>query len=47
MKKSDAESFDVTVPVNIVIVNMIHQVEQKNREITLSNFDDPFFDRFS
>lgn len=35
------------VPVNDVIVNMIHQIENKKREITVSNFNDPFFDRFN
>jgi 2-dehydropantoate 2-reductase len=36
----------VQVPVNTAIVNMIHQIEQKTREISVSNFDDPLFDRF-
>jgi 2-dehydropantoate 2-reductase len=36
----------VSVPVNTVIVNMIHQIELKKRDITICNFDDPFFDRF-
>ena len=37
----------VSVPVNTVIVNMIHQIELKKRDITISNFDDSFFDRFN
>ncbi|HEX7494118.1 MAG TPA: 2-dehydropantoate 2-reductase, partial [Bacteroidales bacterium] len=37
----------VSVPVNTVIVNMIHQIELKKRDITICNFDDPFFDRFN
>jgi 2-dehydropantoate 2-reductase len=42
----NAKLSGVSVPVNNVIVNMIHQIEQKKRDITISNFDDPFFDRF-
>jgi 2-dehydropantoate 2-reductase len=37
----------VPVPVNTYIVNMIHQIEQKKRDITVFNFDDPFFDSFN
>lgn len=37
----------VSVPVNTVIVNMIHQIELKKRDITICNFNDPFFDRFN
>ena len=36
----------VPVPVNAKIVSMIHEIEQKEREIGLVNFDDIFFDRF-
>ena len=36
----------VSAPVNNAIVNMIHQIEQQKREISVSNFNDPFFDRF-
>jgi hypothetical protein len=25
---------------------MLHQIEQKRRDIAVSNFDDPFFDSF-
>jgi ketopantoate reductase len=38
---------DVPFSVNDVIVNLIHQIENKKREITISNFNDPFFDRFN
>jgi 2-dehydropantoate 2-reductase len=38
---------NVSVPVNTVIVNMIHQIELKQRDITITNFDDSFFDRFN
>jgi len=37
----------VPVPVNTFIVNMIHQIELKKRNISVCNFDDPFFDRFN
>jgi 2-dehydropantoate 2-reductase len=37
----------VSMPVNVFLVNMIHQIEKKEREITVANFDDPFFDRFN
>jgi 2-dehydropantoate 2-reductase len=36
----------IPVPLNTVIVNMMHQIEQKRRDIAVSNFDDPFFDSF-
>jgi 2-dehydropantoate 2-reductase len=42
----NASMLDVPVPVNTVIVNMIHHIEQGRRKITVSNFDDPFFNRF-
>jgi len=37
----------VPVQVNKNIVNMIHEIEQKKREISVSNFNDPLFDRFN
>jgi hypothetical protein len=43
----NAAILGIQVPVNDVIVNMIHQIENKKREITESNFNDPFFDRFN
>jgi len=36
----------VEVPVNSYIVTIIHQIEQGRRDISASNFDDPFFNRF-
>jgi 2-dehydropantoate 2-reductase len=36
----------VEVPVNIYIVNIIHQIEKGSRDISAANFDDPFFNRF-
>lgn len=44
---SNAILTGVQVPVNNYIVKMIHQIEQKKREISVSNFDDPFFDCFN
>ena len=43
----NGERLNVSVPANKVIVNMIHEIELKKREITINNFDDPFFERFS
>jgi 2-dehydropantoate 2-reductase len=37
---------NINVDVNSVIVNMIHQIENKERKITIDNFNDPFFSRF-
>jgi 2-dehydropantoate 2-reductase len=37
----------VSVPVNTIIVNMIHEIELGKREISENNFNDSFFDRFS
>jgi 2-dehydropantoate 2-reductase len=37
----------ISVPVNTMIVNMIHEIEEGKREITEKNFNDPFFDRFN
>jgi hypothetical protein len=37
----------VQVRVNTTIVNMIHEIEQKKRVISVSNFNDPLFDRFN
>jgi 2-dehydropantoate 2-reductase len=42
----NGELWGVSMPVNVFIVNMIHQIEKKERKITVANFDDPFFDRF-
>jgi 2-dehydropantoate 2-reductase len=36
----------VEVPVNEFIISMIHQIEKKEREISVNNFNDPFFNRF-
>ena len=56
MKKSDLKFLVVgtgaiggitaAFTLNTVIVNMMHQIEQKRRDIAVSNFDDPFFDSF-
>jgi 2-dehydropantoate 2-reductase len=42
----NANIYGISVPTNTDIVNMLHQIENKEREIGPSNFDDPFFDRF-
>jgi 2-dehydropantoate 2-reductase len=42
----NAREYAVSAPINNAIVNMIHQIEQQKREISVSNFNDPFFDRF-
>jgi 2-dehydropantoate 2-reductase len=42
----NAERYGVSVPVNAFIVTMIHQIEKKERDITVDNFNDSFFDRF-
>jgi 2-dehydropantoate 2-reductase len=39
--------YGVPVPVNSEIMKMIHEIELKKRDISFSNFDDPFFDRFN
>jgi 2-dehydropantoate 2-reductase len=37
----------VDVPVNSAIVKMIHEIESGTRKISLTNFNDPLFDRFN
>jgi 2-dehydropantoate 2-reductase len=37
----------ISVPVNALIVKMIHEIEENRRDISPENFNDPFFDRFS
>jgi 2-dehydropantoate 2-reductase len=37
----------LSVPVNTIIMNIIHEIEQRKRDIGIQNFDDPFFDRFN
>lgn len=39
----NAENLDVRVPVNTAVTRMIHEIEQKKREITPENFNDPVF----
>jgi 2-dehydropantoate 2-reductase len=43
----NAELNGVSALVNNFMVNMIHQIERKELEISVANFDDPFFDRFN
>jgi 2-dehydropantoate 2-reductase len=40
-------SLGIDVPVNIAIVKMIHEIESGTRKISLTNFNDPLFDRFN
>jgi 2-dehydropantoate 2-reductase len=40
-------SMGVDVPVNSIIVKMVHEIEAGEREITFNNFNDPFFDSFN
>jgi 2-dehydropantoate 2-reductase len=43
----NGKRLSMPVPVNTRVVSMIHEIERKEREIGLVNFDDAFFDRFS
>jgi 2-dehydropantoate 2-reductase len=43
----NAALYGVPVPVNTTIVRMVHEIEQKKREISCDNFNDPLFDRFN
>jgi len=42
----NGERVRVSVPVNTLIVNMIHEIEQKKRNISVHNFDEPDFDKY-
>jgi 2-dehydropantoate 2-reductase len=42
----NAMELGIEVPVNAVIVDMIHEIEQGRRKVSLENFEDPVFDRF-
>lgn len=37
---------NISVPVNIAITEIIHEIEQKKRSISPENFNEPAFDRF-
>jgi 2-dehydropantoate 2-reductase len=39
--------YGVDVPVNSAIVKIIHEIEAGRRKISLTNFNDPLFDRFN
>jgi len=43
----NATKAGVPVPVNTAMVNMIHEIEQNKRKISIANFNDPLFDRFN
>ena len=42
----NGERLGVPVPLNTHIVKMIHEIELKQRDISLLNFNEPFFERF-
>jgi 2-dehydropantoate 2-reductase len=44
---SNGRQLKVPVPVNTAIVEMIHEIEQKKREIGSGNFNDEVFDIFN
>jgi len=44
---SNAQQYSVHVPVNSIIVDMIHEIELKRREISIDNFNDSVFSRFN
>jgi 2-dehydropantoate 2-reductase len=39
--------YNINVPVNSAVTDMIHEIEMKKRAITVDNFNDPAFARFS
>lgn len=43
----NAMKYNLAVPVNSVVVDMIHEIESKKREITPENFSDISFNRFN
>ena len=43
----NAQQYGVNVPVNARIVDIIHEIELKRRRISVDNFSDPVFSRFS
>lgn len=43
----NAMKYNLNVPVNSKVVDIIHEIESKKREITPDNFNDEFFDRFN
>ena len=43
----NAMKYNLNVPVNSKVVDIIHEIESKKRKITPDNFNDEFFDRFN
>jgi 2-dehydropantoate 2-reductase len=43
----NGKNFNISVPVNSIVVKMIHEIEQGSRKTSEFNFDDPLFDRFN
>ena len=42
----NGKEYDVPTPVNDKIIELVKEIEAGSRQISLSNFDDPFFDIF-
>lgn len=43
----NGKDYNVSVPVNVTIVKMIHEIEEGTRKVSEQNFEDLFFDRFN
>jgi 2-dehydropantoate 2-reductase len=43
----NARRFNITVPVNSAVLNMVHEIELNIRSISAWNFDDPVFEKFN
>lgn len=43
----NGKKLNVDAPINALIAEMIHEIEQGRREIAFSNFSDPRFDKFN
>ncbi len=43
----NAGRLKIGVPANTAVVNMIHEIEQKKRKISIENFSDTIFDKFN
>jgi len=43
----NAGRLHIAVPANTAVVNIIHEIEQKKRKISIENFSDTIFDKFN
>jgi 2-dehydropantoate 2-reductase len=43
----NAAKLNIQVPANLCLVELIHEIEEKKREISFENFDSPVFERFN